>query len=1817
MPTDDDYGRRERFLLHQHQIGQYGSSSSPVPGTTASSGNSQVLSNNPTDCYKQQHQQLDQQQTQIGIVSDHCDYGLRNRVSALDRHEKSTSDKAVFEDTGKGCTDQRDLSTGSGERFYQNQDRFVQGLHKYATSKSSQTLPQSGCSSDRYVRYGGELGNGHPDQRLGLSTVDRYQSLASNELRFQHTSGEPGQVVGGAKEYLGGNAVVSGSGEAFSPAESFPSPPSPAPANDRFVPPPPLSPSPSEKYASSQSLAGYPPADRILPPGSPVARYSTAPASPMPAKGFSPSDRLLANQQSTSPSASFDQGGKDQQRYSAPAAERNLSGSSPVLASIQAVLQNERGPPSITSGSYSTESKEPSAGRYTAAITTDRLLSSSPIHAPVPERFASKPSEKYHVESPVHERYHRQEPQTLHHDNRYATIATSAERFLSSSVNPEAAHQRYSVGTDSQGRRHYNNNSERPVEATVCQKYVDRSSLSSTLPSTMPSTPGDFGRYANYQEIASQRFSDLPVQQRCGQSSRGNERFGNDRYLSNSSPGHENARYSISASSTERLLANTSSSPSSSSETGSRYHFPYGSTGQSSISPSPPDGSSCGASSGGHRTNAYQSATSKSNADKYLQLSKSVQSGYVYNQATSNDHQFSIGPPQERYERYHHATVDRYSPARGMPADKYLSLPKAKDRFSARIVNSSSCGASVVTVGSASGTNTAASGSGATAGGSSAGCTDRNYGVSAGNGSYVPPNAHTPVERYVPQPPQEVLYSDRYVDRYVPASVHTPTDRYVPANDPGDPYMRRDLGFHHHYRLPPPAAYPYHQSHFRFRGFAYAAASPSRLTGSPGSSSSSSSTSNQRDGFSTSPLLRPKTRGASALEFASSARHVPANPPPSCCTEVVSNNRACCQPIRRSLPPATLPSITAQPTHSPWQSSPVSGTMATPTVPSSGPETEGSQNIGMYTVGCSSVGTSETRSSTPVTSSTVASTVSAVACSVPTGVSGVSGITRSVSAPSGSRPVIQSTPSTASTSATTPTARTKFKRTTSRTEAVRKYIVKETAKFFGVDEETEEEEMERWLNRRRRMAIRQFGGLVPEHRPPYPDITKDVPDSSEIPEGTTRRRRQLPVRRKDSVARMALSGLQYMVGSLVRRGSRERPTNQTLSRSFTPSVTNPEMSSEPENTQEEEEEWFFERPSSSRPSPAPLTPPQQQPEELLQAEKETTKSEDILEPTSGTAKDTPDELARLEGTKDERTTVDGQARRPRQFTRDHYTSRKTGWSRSRTDAGLGDPTRIEQQEDGVTLRRSIPGRCRISPATVDRIFDNSNRRQHGMRMLRRFLGPFRRSVTEKPAVRQQLDDFDDHRPFFTYWVSTVQVLVLIFAIAFHGFGPFGMDLKRRTAQVLVTSLSVQQVEYYEPANIWVGPRAADLVHLGGKFTPCMRRDIKILKEIDMWRERERDTACCIRNDDSGCVQSSKADCSNTISRWKKWGPGDSGPGGRISGSVCGLDPKFCDAPASIAPYEWPDDITKWPICRKTTFNQRFSKDSNQRGNANFPIGRYKDKMAEHMVCEVIGHPCCIGIHGMCRITTKEYCDFVHGYFHEEASLCSQVECLHDVCGMIPFLNPEWPDQFYRIFSTIFLHAGILHLALTLLIQFFFMRDLEKLIGTLRISLIYFVGGLSGNLASAIFIPYRAEVGPAGAHFALFAALIVEVLNCWPMIHNPRRTLTKLIMILIILLIIGLLPWVDNYAHFFGFIFGFLASYALMPFISFGHYDRRRRILHTWICLVLIVGLFALLLTLFYNIPAYECEICKYFTCIPITKDFCASQNINFNREEPV
>lgn len=52
-------------------------------------------------------------------------------------------------------------------------------------------------------------------------------------------------------------------------------------------------------------------------------------------------------------------------------------------------------------------------------------------------------------------------------------------------------------------------------------------------------------------------------------------------------------------------------------------------------------------------------------------------------------------------------------------------------------------------------------------------------------------------------------------------------------------------------------------------------------------------------------------------------------------------------------------------------------------------------------------------------------------------------------------------------------------------------------------------------------------------------------------------------------------------------------------------------------------------------------------------------------------------------------------------------------------------------------------------------------------------------------------------------------------------------------------------------------------------------------------------------------------------------------------------------------------------------------------------------------------------------------DFVCGIVkHSDSpSHGQQVSCLNNVCGMIPFHNPDVPDQFYRLWTSLFIHAG--------------------------------------------------------------------------------------------------------------------------------------------------------------------------------------------------
>uniref|UniRef100_A0A8C7MHW8 Inactive rhomboid protein n=1 Tax=Oncorhynchus kisutch TaxID=8019 RepID=A0A8C7MHW8_ONCKI len=521
--------------------------------------------------------------------------------------------------------------------------------------------------------------------------------------------------------------------------------------------------------------------------------------------------------------------------------------------------------------------------------------------------------------------------------------------------------------------------------------------------------------------------------------------------------------------------------------------------------------------------------------------------------------------------------------------------------------------------------------------------------------------------------------------------------------------------------------------------------------------------------------------------------------------------------------------------------------------------------------------------------------------------------------------------------------------------------------------------------------------------------------------------------------------------------------------------------------------------------------------------------------------------------------------------------------------GTPGPPKVPLRQEVVSVNGQRRGQRIVVP--VKKLFARE-KRPYGLGMVGKLTNRTYRKRIDS-YVKRQIEDMDDHRPFFTYWITVVHLLITILAVCIYGIAPVGFSQHETVDSVLRNKGVYENVKFVQQENFWVGPSSEALIHLGAKYSPCMRQDQQVHDLIRDKRDIERDSACCVRNDRSGCLQTSEEECSSTLAVWVKWPGPPSTPQlegrDRQYGSVCHQDPRICLEPASVAPHEWPDDITKWPVCTRY----------NTGNHTNLP----------HIDCTITGRPCCIGTKGRCEITSREYCDFMKGYFHEEATLCSQVHCMDDVCGLLPFLNPEIPDQFYRLWLSLFLHAGILHCMVSVCFQMTILRDLEKLAGWLRISIIYILSGITGNLASAIFLPYRAEVGPAGSQFGILACLFVELFQSWQILAQPWRAFIKLLCVVLFLFAFGLLPWIDNFAHIFGFISGFFLSFAFLPYISFGRMDMYRKRLQIIVFLVVFLGLFAGLVVLFYVYPI-KCDWCELLTCIPFTDKFCEKYDLN-------
>jgi rhomboid protease GluP len=139
-------------------------------------------------------------------------------------------------------------------------------------------------------------------------------------------------------------------------------------------------------------------------------------------------------------------------------------------------------------------------------------------------------------------------------------------------------------------------------------------------------------------------------------------------------------------------------------------------------------------------------------------------------------------------------------------------------------------------------------------------------------------------------------------------------------------------------------------------------------------------------------------------------------------------------------------------------------------------------------------------------------------------------------------------------------------------------------------------------------------------------------------------------------------------------------------------------------------------------------------------------------------------------------------------------------------------------------------------------------------------------------------------------------------------------------------------------------------------------------------------------------------------------------------------------------------------------------------------------------------------------------------------------------------------EYYRLGSVMFLHAGPLHLAMNTYALWVFGQEVERFYGSLRLALIFVLGGLTASVFSLALTP-GPSVGASGAVFAVFAAEMVLLYTNRALFGDgARQRLQSLIIVLILNAGIGIAAQglIDNWAHLGGFLGGAVLSLLLVP-----------------------------------------------------------------------
>ncbi|KAM5578790.1 RHOMBOID-like protein 5 [Rosa sericea] len=147
---------------------------------------------------------------------------------------------------------------------------------------------------------------------------------------------------------------------------------------------------------------------------------------------------------------------------------------------------------------------------------------------------------------------------------------------------------------------------------------------------------------------------------------------------------------------------------------------------------------------------------------------------------------------------------------------------------------------------------------------------------------------------------------------------------------------------------------------------------------------------------------------------------------------------------------------------------------------------------------------------------------------------------------------------------------------------------------------------------------------------------------------------------------------------------------------------------------------------------------------------------------------------------------------------------------------------------------------------------------------------------------------------------------------------------------------------------------------------------------------------------------------------------------------------------------------------------------------------------------------------------------------------------------------------WRLFSCMWLHAGVIHLIFNILSLDFVGLRLERDFGYHRFVFVYVLAGLGGSVASCLRIikqdlaSHAVSAGASGAIFGLCGASLSELITNWTIYDDKCSSIMILVLNLVLNVALGFLLKMDMSGHIGGFVAGFFLGFVFFIKPQFGY-----------------------------------------------------------------